>query len=189
MPWQHFCHGMCENFSGLLIRTWIAASKTKFSLNLNNEQKFFMKWVPFNKRLTELIKIMTLTLIHLSITTPQICGWIYRMTPSNGNISILQALCEGNSPVTVNPLIKSGDAELWCFLWSAPEQNGWANHRDAGDHCIHCDITVMWNGPIRWHIEDLNNYMINNTPINWIFFIALYHIRCQQQHISYHGWR
>ena len=36
--------------------------------------------------------------------------------------SALLALCEGNPIVTRwIPLIKATDAELWCFLWSAPE--------------------------------------------------------------------
>ena len=44
------------------------------------------------------------------------------------------------------PLTKASAAELWCFLWSAPEFNGWANHRDVGDfrrHFVHYDVTVM----------------------------------------------
>ena len=44
------------------------------------------------------------------------------------------------------PLTKASDAELWCFLWSTPEKNGWANNREAGDlrcHCANYDITVM----------------------------------------------
>ena len=38
--------------------------------------------------------------------------------------SALLALCAGNSPVTSPATIhrtKPSDAELWCFLWSAPE--------------------------------------------------------------------
>ena len=50
--------------------------------------------------------------------------WNYMMTSSNGNISVLLAPCEGNSPVRWIPLTKASDAELWCFLWSAPEQMG-----------------------------------------------------------------
>ena len=41
--------------------------------------------------------------------------------------------------------MKASDAELWCFLWSAPEQT--ANIRDAGDsrcHHAHYGVTVMW---------------------------------------------
>ena len=29
------------------------------------------------------------------------------------------------------PHTKSSDAELWCFLWSAPWLNGWVNNREA----------------------------------------------------------
>ena len=31
------------------------------------------------------------------------------------------------------PLTKTSDAELWCFLWSAPWVNSWINTREAGD--------------------------------------------------------
>ena len=45
--------------------------------------------------------------------------WRHRME----TFSALLALCAGNSPVTGKiPLTKASDAELWCFLWSAPEQ-------------------------------------------------------------------
>ena len=37
--------------------------------------------------------------------------------------SALLTFCEGNPPVTRwFPLTKASDTELWCFLWSAPEQ-------------------------------------------------------------------
>ena len=42
------------------------------------------------------------------------------MTSSNGNISALLDLCEGIH--RFRRLIHLSDAELWCFLWSAPEQ-------------------------------------------------------------------
>ena len=35
--------------------------------------------------------------------------------------SALLALCEGIQPVSI-PLTKASDAELWWFLWAAPEQ-------------------------------------------------------------------
>ena len=44
--------------------------------------------------------------------------------------SALLALCVGNSPVTGESLTKASDAELWCFLWSVPEQTVWVNNRD-----------------------------------------------------------
>ena len=44
------------------------------------------------------------------------------------------------------PCTKAGDAELWCFLWSAPEKNLWVNNRETGDlrrHRAHFDVLVM----------------------------------------------
>ena len=44
------------------------------------------------------------------------------------------------------PFTKASDAELWCFLWSAPWINGWVNNHEAGDlrrHCAHYDGIVM----------------------------------------------
>ena len=44
----------------------------------------------------------------------------------------------------VNSPTKDSDAELWCFLWSAPEQT--VNNWDAGDlrcHRGNYDVTVM----------------------------------------------
>ena len=44
------------------------------------------------------------------------------------------------------PRTKASDAELWCFLWSAPWINGWVNNREAGDlrrHRAYYDVDVM----------------------------------------------
>ena len=46
------------------------------------------------------------------------------------------------------PLTKASNVELWCFLWSVPEQtNGWINKRCAHDlrcHRAHYGVIVMW---------------------------------------------
>ena len=45
------------------------------------------------------------------------------MTSSNGNIFRVTGPLLGESTGHRRiPLIKASDAELWCFLWSAPEQ-------------------------------------------------------------------
>ena len=48
----------------------------------------------------------------------------------------------------VDSLTKASDAELWCFLWSAPEKkNGSSSNRDTGDvrcHGAHKNIILMW---------------------------------------------
>ena len=56
------------------------------------------------------------------------------MTSSNGNIfRVTGPLCEEFNGDRWIPQIKSSDAELWCFLWSAPWINVWVNTREAGD--------------------------------------------------------
>ena len=48
----------------------------------------------------------------------------------------------------VNSLTKASDAELWCFLWSAPWTNGWVNNREAGDlrrYHSHFDIILRYS--------------------------------------------
>ena len=68
------------------------------------------------------------------------------MTSSNGNISTLLALCEGNPPFTggflsQRPVTPSFDASLIC-TWT----NIWTKNRDAGDlrrQCAHCNVTSM----------------------------------------------
>ena len=56
----------------------------------------------------------------------------------------LPAICERNHRWI--PLTKASDADFFCFLWSAPRTNGWANNRDPGDlssHRAHYDVTVL----------------------------------------------
>ena len=69
------------------------------------------------------------------------------MTSSNGNIfHVTGPLCGELTGHRWIPLTKASDAELWCFLWSAPWINGWVNNREAGDlrcHRAHYDVIVM----------------------------------------------
>ena len=71
----------------------------------------------------------------------------HMMTSWNGNIlRVTGHLCgEFTGPRWI-PRTKANDAELWCFLWSAPKKNGWVNNREAGDlrrHRAHRDVIVM----------------------------------------------
>ena len=55
---------------------------------------------------------------------------MYSMTSSNGNIfRVTGPLCGEFTSHRWIPLTKASDAELWCFLWSAP----WINNRESGD--------------------------------------------------------
>ena len=71
----------------------------------------------------------------------------YMMTSSNGNIfRVTDPLCEEFTSHRWIPLTKTSDAELWCFVWSAPWINNWVNNREAGDlrrHRAHYDVIVM----------------------------------------------
>ena len=45
-----------------------------------------------------------------------------------------------------NPRAMASDAELWCFLWSAPWINGWINNPEASNlrrQRAHCDVIAM----------------------------------------------
>ena len=71
----------------------------------------------------------------------------HMMTTSNGNIfRVTGHLCGKFTSLRWIPRTKASDAELWYFLWSAPEINGWVNNREAGDlrrHRTHYDVTIM----------------------------------------------
>ena len=69
------------------------------------------------------------------------------MMSLNGNLfRVTGPLCgEFTSPRWI-PRTKASDAELWCFLWSAPWINGWVNTREAGDlrfHRADYEVIVM----------------------------------------------
>ena len=67
------------------------------------------------------------------------------MTSSNENIfRVIGPLCGEITDHRWIPLIKAGDPELGCFIWSAPEQT--VDSRDAYDlrrHRPHYDVTIM----------------------------------------------
>ena len=68
------------------------------------------------------------------------------MTSSNGDIfRVTGHFCgEFTGPLWI-PHTKASGAELWCFLWPAPEY-GWVNNREAGDlrrYRAHYDVSEM----------------------------------------------
>ena len=86
---------------------------------------------------------------------PCFCQWhflrallkLFMMMLSNGNFfRVTGPLCGELTSHQWILLTKASDAELWCFLWSAPWINGWVNNPEAGDwrcHRTHYDICVM----------------------------------------------
>ena len=67
------------------------------------------------------------------------------------------------------PGTKASNAELWCFLWSAPEKNGWVNNREAGDlRCYH----TIWrhcNGP--WTLVFLS-WAYHRKVMEFIWYVS-----------------
>ena len=84
-----------------------------------------------------------------SIHYPQVDTWapvsiLYMMTSSNGNIfCVTGPLCGEFTGHRWIPRTKASDAELWCFLWSAPEQKVEQTIETPVRHCAHYDVTVM----------------------------------------------
>ena len=88
------------------------------------------------------------------------------------------------------PRTKASDAELWCFLWSAPEWTvGWVSNREAGDlrrHRAHYDVKVM-DGPVLnlnlhlWY-QSLKDNSFENKYVQRLrspeYFIDLCWIKC-----------
>ena len=70
------------------------------------------------------------------------------MTSSNGNsFRVTGPLCGELTGDRWILRTKASDAELWCFLRSAPWTNGWVNNREAGDlrrHRANYDGIVMY---------------------------------------------
>ena len=64
------------------------------------------------------------------------------------------------------PIKKASDAELWCFLRSAPWINGWVNNGEAGDLRRHrSQYDVICNGIISNYLS-----MACNMKIPWIWY-------------------
>ena len=87
--------------------------------------------------------------------------------------SALLALCEGERQRSPVPLTKAGEAELWCFRWSAPAwTNVWAGNRDTGDlRCnrVQNDLTAM---------KMLNSFVMHNCKCTdgWLFEITIHYL-------------
>ena len=76
------------------------------------------------------------------------------MTSSNGNIfRVTGPLCGEFTGLRWIPRTKASDAELWCLLWSKPEQTTGQKHRDAGDlrrHRAYYDVIVRPEVSLIW---------------------------------------
>ena len=75
------------------------------------------------------------------------------MASLNGNIfRVTGHFCGELTGPRWIPRTKASEAELCCFLLSAPEINNWVNNRETGDlrrHRVHNDVIVMVLAQIR----------------------------------------
>ena len=101
---------------------------------------------------------------------------VYMMTSSKGNIFCdTGRLCGEFTGHRWIPRTKANDAELWCFLWSAPWINGWVNNHEAGDLRrlrAHYDVIVMHNIWRALHMsfrDVVNSWMV--CPICSLSFV------------------
>ena len=102
------------------------------------------------------------------------------MTSSNnGNIfRVTGPLCGEFTGHRWISLTKPSDAELWCFLWSAPWINGWVNNGEAGDlrpHRAHYDVTVMHVLFLLWKTTSLDRPHIRGRYIPFSLILQSSH--------------
>ena len=97
--------------------------------------------------------------LHLSCTNPSICSWsvmhddVIKWKHFLRYWPFVRGEFTGHRWI---PPTKGSDAELWCFLWSAPWINGWVNNREAGDlwcHHTHYDVTVISVDTTLWQLQ------------------------------------
>ena len=89
------------------------------------------------------------------------------MTSSNRIFRVTGSLCGEFTGHRWIPLTKASDAELWCFLWSAPWINGWVNNHEAGDlrrHHAHYDVIVI-HAALDAHHSSLQRHLKENKNI------------------------
>ena len=89
----------------------------KFFLWMSNENVFIKKY-SYIKHLLTNINDDVMTCIYMLSPSGE-----FMMTSSKGNIfCVTGPLCGEFTSQQLIPLTKASNAELWCFLWSAPEQ-------------------------------------------------------------------
>ena len=97
-----------------------------------------------------------------SVRDSMVSHVFHMMTSSNGNIfRVTGHLCgEFTGPRWI-PRTKASDAELWCFLWSAPERlskqsRGWWFETQSCSLCRHCSS-----------YDEKDPYLIKTVTLDW----------------------
>ena len=143
--WRPFCSGLYLALAQTMA-VWLTAA-----LPVGTTIKTSHAWprwpVVLKTAALSRLSIYTLSGIFRICTRAVDCNPVVMMTSSNGNIfRVTGPLCGEFTGHRWIPRTKASDAELWCFLWSAPRINGWVNNREAGDlrrQRAHYDVIVM----------------------------------------------
>ena len=79
------------------------------------------------------------------ITAPELSWWRHQ---TKKTFFAFLALCAGNSPAPVNSHKKASDTELWCFLWSAPEETV---DKQSRRRWFETPWSSLWRHCYAWH--------------------------------------
>ena len=117
------------------------------------------------------------TKLHSAARIGTVDSFICMMTSSNGNIfGITGILCGEFTGHRWIPGTKANDAELWCFLWSAPEYTLSKQSRDWWFETPSCSLWRHCNG--FWHYNLTNKYIPQymgsaiTCPYPWYLLLA-----------------
>ena len=93
--------------------------------------------------------LLDMFLLQLSLSSRATAShlWNFMITSSNGNISALLLLCEGNHRSSVNSPHKGQWHGALMFSFICAWTNGWSNNLDDGSlrrHRAYYDVIVMW---------------------------------------------
>ena len=88
---------------------------------------------------------------------------ICMMTISNGNIFRITGIFIGHRCI---PLTKASDAELWCFLWPAPEQM----FEQTIKAPVIWDAIALIMASLWWHTISLSRNITRFSTIVWYLF-------------------
>ena len=113
-----------------------------------------------------------------SLSLEEITNHCLMMTLSDGDIfRVTVPQCGEFTGHLWIPLTKASEEELWCSLWSAPEQtNAWAKNRDAADlrrHRTRYDAIVMLHNNITMRSPTLTCGCQLITCASWFYWLIL----------------
>ena len=125
--WYWWCNMKARTIKEFCVSTQIAYKATICFVEASTS------WLHMETGKHGFVWVFTQVSVNLTILTVASTWWRHQME----TFSALLAICVGKSLV-IGEFPSHSDAELWCFLWSAPREAG-----DLRHHRAHYDIIVM----------------------------------------------